>query len=250
MAFSDFWNSCDFCSVCDQVDIALLSVPIEWLLMDRTDLKGYFINLAHPEVNMAHIQLTEVVALYPALYYSPPTLLWSNTPSHPPPPHPGSVARSEPEQSIVPAFYLSACHNASHAPSNILAHSNWHKNVQYPITHILEFLYSGAKSGNISRPISGTKNVFLFFSSFCIFIFDVVLWEKSIFVGPVEAINFNHMSSLCLFCVQDQGQAMHGLTHDQQWQHWIESEFFAIRCHGLNITTCSMKSFLWTSTRF
>ena len=84
MAFSDFWNSCDFCSVCDQVGIALLSVPIEWLLMDRTDLKGYFINLAHPEVNMAHIQLTEVVALYPALYYSPPTLLWSNTPSIPP----------------------------------------------------------------------------------------------------------------------------------------------------------------------
>ena len=39
------------------------------MLMDRTDLKGYFINLAHPEVNMAHIQLTEVVALYPALYY-------------------------------------------------------------------------------------------------------------------------------------------------------------------------------------
>ena len=24
----------------------------------------------------------------------------------------------------------------------------------------------------------------------------------------------------------DQGQAMHGRTHDQQWQHWIESDFF------------------------
>ena len=127
--------------------------PFEWLLMDRTDLKGYFINLAHPEVNMAHIQLRKVVAPYPALYYyCPPTLLWSNTPSHPHLPPSGCAARSEPEQSIVPAFCLSACHNASHAPSNILAHSNWHKNVQCT-THIVKFLYSGAKSGNISRAI-------------------------------------------------------------------------------------------------
>ena len=48
----------------------------EWLLMDRTDLKGYFINLAHPEVNMAHIQLTEVVAPYPA-----PALIKHTVPS-------------------------------------------------------------------------------------------------------------------------------------------------------------------------
>ena len=38
------------------------------------------------------------------------------------------------------------------------------------------------------------------------FILGVVLGEKSIFVGPAEVINFNHMSSLCLFCVQTKGK--------------------------------------------
>ena len=48
-------------------------------------------------------------------------------------------------------------------------------------------------------------------SSFCIFIIDVVLWEKSIFVGSAEVVNFNHMSSLCLFCVHTKGkQCMDG----------------------------------------
>ena len=139
--------------MCDQVGIALLSVPIAWLLMDRTDLKGYFINLAHPEVNMAHIQLTEVVALYPALYYYCP-LPWSDQ-THRPIPHPhrfGSAARSEPEQSIVPAFCLSACHNTSHAPSNILAHSHWHKKCTIYNSHI-EILVFWAKSGHITTEV-------------------------------------------------------------------------------------------------
>ena len=43
------------------------------------------------------------------------------------------------------------------------------------------------------------------------FILGVVLGEKSIFVGPAEVINFNHMSSLCLFCVHTKGkQCMDG----------------------------------------
>ena len=119
----------------------------EWLLMDRTDLKGYFINLAHPEVNMAHIQLREVVALYPALYYYCHPIPYSDQ-THRPIPHPplpGSAARSQPEQSIVPAFCLSACHNASHAPSNILAHSNWHKKCRIYNTHIEILVFWGKK---------------------------------------------------------------------------------------------------------
>ena len=74
--------------------------------MDRTDLKGYFINLAHPEVNMAHIQLTEVVALYPALYYYP--LPYSDQTLRPIP-HPTPLdLRLDPSRSKA-LFLPSAC---------------------------------------------------------------------------------------------------------------------------------------------
>ena len=76
MAFCDFRNSCNFFLFATRSAQPFWVYSFEWLLMDRTDLKGYFINLAHPEVNMAHIQLREVVAPYPA-----PALIKHTVPS-------------------------------------------------------------------------------------------------------------------------------------------------------------------------
>jgi len=71
-----------------------------------------------------------------------------------------------------------------------------------------------------------------------------VLCEKNTMVGPAEVINFNPMSSLCLFCVHTKGKQCMDRHMTSNDNIGLNQNFFAICCHGLNIATCSIKSFL------
>ena len=168
-----------------------------------------------------------------------------------------------------------------HMPRRTYSHTQTDtKNVQYT-THKLKFLYSGAKSGNISRPISGIhynrglpqplkwpilldhthrrkkgdQNNLLNLADSGIPppLYPVTASKKVFFVFFFFLYIYHWCCALrevyiCWFCRDDkfqshviivpilrahQGQAMHGRTQNQQWQHG-QQDWIRIFCHLLS----------------